>query len=268
VVVGVDGSPASAQAVRLAAAEAVGQDRRLCLIHAFAWTAAGWSDGTSPRDATEHMLERAVDEARAAAPDVVAATEVAEGEPVNVLLRAAASADLVAVGDGGLSSHECLPTSARAVRIAAEAPCSVLVARDAAVKPGPVLVGIDDTRDAGYALGLAFDIAAHRGVDLVILHVTEADGRPAVDPPQSEIDPGLRARVSSWQQRYPQVPFDVRDVPGDPVRVLADEGASAALTVVGARGDLPTRSLLGAVSMGVLHHSPCPVLVARGPAPE
>ncbi|HEX2774603.1 MAG TPA: universal stress protein, partial [Micromonosporaceae bacterium] len=198
VVVGVDGSPASEQAVRIAAAEAVGQGRGLRILHAFAWTEAGWTDGTHPRDAAEHLLDHAASEARAAAPDVAAVTDVAEGDPVNVLLRAAASADLLAIGDGGLSAYGCLPTGARAVRIAAEAPCSVLVARDTAAKPGPVLVGINGTRDAEHALGHAFDIAAHRGVDLVILHVTEADSGPAVDPPQPEIDPALQEKVSSW----------------------------------------------------------------------
>lgn len=253
--------------MRLAAAEAVGQGRGLHLIHAFNWTAVGWADGTHPRDATEHLLKHATDEARAAAADVAAVTDIAEGDPVNVLLRAAGSADLLAIGDGGLSSYDSLPTGARAVRIAAEASCSVLVARDTAAKPGPVLVGIDGTRDAEHALGQAFDVAAHRGVDLVILHVTEADGRPAVTRPPTEIDPVLLAKISACQRRYPHVPFDVRDVPGDPVRVLADEGAGVALVVVGARGDLPTRSSLGAVSMGVLHHAPCPVLVVRGPGP-
>jgi nucleotide-binding universal stress UspA family protein len=268
VVVGVDGSAASEQAVRIAAAEAVGQGRQLCLLHAFTWTEAGPEDGTSPHDATEHLLGRAMDDARAAAPDVAAVSDVAEGDPVYVLLRAAASADLLAIGDGGLASHDCLPMNARAVRITAEAACSVLVARDTAPKPGPVLVGIDRTLDADYALGHAFDIASHRGVDLVILHVTETDGRPTVEPPRAEIDSMLRAKVSSWQLRYPKVPFDLRDVPGEAVRVLADEGASAALVVVGARGDRPTRSLLGAVSMGLLHHAPCPVLVVRGAGPE
>lgn len=269
VVVGVDGSAASQQAVRLAAAEAVGQRRGLRLIHALTWTESAAGDGTSLYDATEQLLEHAVDEARAAAPEVAPETDIAEGDPVYVLLRAAASADLLAIGDGGVSSYDCLPTGSRAVRIAAEADCSVLVARDTPVKPGPVLVGIDHTRDADFALGHAFDIAGHRGVALVILHVTEPDDRRrAVDRPRSEIDPALKAKVSSWQQRYPRVPFDLRDVSGDPARVLAEEGASAALAVVGARGDRPTRSSLGSVSIDVLHHAPCPVFVVRGPGPE
>jgi nucleotide-binding universal stress UspA family protein len=268
VVVGVDGSPGSEQAVRLAAAEALGQGRVLRLIHAFTWTEAGPGVETSPRDVTEGLLKRAADEARMVAPAIAAVTDIAEGDPVHVLLRAAASADMLAIGDGGLSSYDSLPVSARSVRIVAEAVCSVLVARDTPAQSGPVVVGLDDGRDADHAVGQAFDIAAHRGVDLVILHITESDGRPAEELPQSEIEPPLRATVSSWQLRYPDVPFGLRHMRGDPVRVLSDEGAKASLMVVGARGDLPTRSQLGAVSMGVLHHAPCPVLVVRGPGAE
>jgi nucleotide-binding universal stress UspA family protein len=265
IVVGVDGSAASEQAVRLAAAEAVGRGCVLRLVHAFRWTAADVDNGTSPRDATDQLLDRATKEARAAAPEVDAVAEIAEGEPVTVLLRAAASVDLLAIGDGGLSSYDCLPPNAIVVRLAAEAACSVLVARDTAVKPGPVLVGMDSSRNTNFALQHAFEIAAHRGANLLAMHVTETDDRPDRVVPEPELDPVRREKVSSCQRRYPQVAVDMREVKGDPVRVLTDEGASAALVVVGACGDLPTRSLLGAVSMGVLHHAPCPVVVCRAP---
>lgn len=268
VVVGVDGSPASDQAIRLAAEEAVGQGRSLRLLHAFDWTGDGPADGRSPYDANEQILQRAADQARAAVPQVAATTETVEGEPVTVLLRAAATTDLVAIGDGNLSSYECLPTAAHAVRIAAEAESSVLVAREAAVKPGPVLVGLDPSPSADHALGQAFDIAQHRGVDLVVVHIGEDEAAHAAGgPAQSPIDPALADAVARWRRRYPSVPVDVRDIPGDPVRVLADEAARAALVVVGARGEQPTRSLLGAVSMGVLHHAPCPILIVRGQPP-
>jgi nucleotide-binding universal stress UspA family protein len=268
VVVGVDGSPASDCAIRLAAEEAVGQGRSLRLLHAFNWTGVGPDDGTSPFDATERLLQRAADQARAAAPEVRATTECAEGPPVTVLLRAAAAADLVAIGDGNLSSYDCLPTAANAVRIAAEASCSVLVARDTEVKPGPVLVGIDPSRSADHALGHAFDLAAHRRADLVVVHANEDVSGPEIGAPvRSPIDPVLAATVGHWQRRYPSIHVDLRDIPGDPMRVLVDEAGRATLVVVGARGELPTRGMLGAVSMGVLHHAPCPVLVVRGPVP-
>ncbi|HEX7744096.1 MAG TPA: universal stress protein [Micromonosporaceae bacterium] len=267
VVVGVDGSPASERAIGLAAEEAVGQGRSLRLLHAFDWSEFGPDDG-SPYDSIERLLQRAADQARAAAPGVDATTETAEGKPVTVLLRAAAAADLLAIGDGNLASYGCLPTAATAVRIAAEADCSVLVTRDAEVKPGPVLVGIDPSPRADHALGHAFDIATHRRADLVVLHVNEEEsGNEAGGPVRSPIDPALADRVANWQRRYPSVHVDLRGIPGDPMRVLVDEASRAALVVVGARGELPTRSLLGAVSMGVLHHAPCPVLVVRGPKP-
>lgn len=269
VVAGVDGSPASDQAVRLAAEEAVGQGRHLRLLHAFDWSKVDPDDDVSPYDAMTHLLERAADQARTAAAGVDVTAETAEGEPVNVLLRAAAAADLVAIGDGDLASHDCLPTAAYAVRIAAEADCSVLVTRSTAVKPGPVLVGLDASPSADHALGHAFDVATHRGADLVVVHVSEDErayetGAPARSP----IDPVLAEHVARWHRRYPAVHVELRDIPGDPVRVLADEAGRAALVVVGARGELPTRSLLGAVSMGVLHHAPSPVLVTRGPGPD
>jgi nucleotide-binding universal stress UspA family protein len=142
------------------------------------------------------------------------------------------------------------------------------VARDIEVKPGPVLVGIDPSRSADHALGHAFDLAAHRRADLVVVHANEDVSGPEIGAPvRSPIDPVLAATVGHWQRRYPSIHVDLRDIPGDPMRVLVDEAGRATLVVVGARGELPTRGMLGAVSMGVLHHAPCPVLVVRGPVP-
>jgi nucleotide-binding universal stress UspA family protein len=53
---------------------------------------------------------------------------------------------------------------------------------------------------------------------------------------------------------------------GDPVHVISETAAScgASFLVVGSHGWGPVRRLVfGSVSTGLLHHAPCPVLVAR-----
>lgn len=260
VVVGVNGSGSSAHAVRLAAREAALQHRPLCLMHAFNWIPDGFGPGGGrSRQDVEQLLDDASHDASVVAPGVETAVQIVEGAPVTALLHASASAAMLVIGDGHLSSRVCLPVDCTAVEIAARADCCVMVARDADDHPGPVLVGIDGTAGGDQALGFAFDTAAHRGAELLIMHVTEQDQASAEPGPAQPTD-----GVNQWRQKYPGVAARRREMRGDPAGVLADESQRAALLVVGARGELPSHAALGPVSLGVLHHAPCPVVVVRG----
>ncbi|MFI2711169.1 universal stress protein [Micromonospora sp. NPDC018662] len=259
VVVGVGRSAEALTAVRTAAGEAAAHDRPLHLLHAFNWAATGGPvpAGGSRLDA-ERVLERAGRLAADAAPDVPVSGEIVEGSPVEALLRAAGTAFLVALGDGGMATcPACVPADAPAVELAARAGCPVLVGRSEPAPPGPLLVGYDGSPGAHHTLGYAFDCAERRGARLLAVRVVEPDRRDA--------DDGLlEAAVNQHAARHPRVAADCQTVRGEPADVLLDRSRSAQLAVVGARGDGPVRSSLGEVSQALLYHSPAPLIVVRG----
>lgn len=259
VVVGVGRSTEALTVVRTAAGEAAAHDRPLHLLHAFNWAATG---GPAPAGGTridaERMLEQAGQLAADTAPGVPVSGEIVEGSPVEALLRAAGTAFLVALGDGGSSTcPACVPADAPAVELAARAGCPVLVGRSEPAPPGPLLVGYDGSPGAHHTLGYAFDCAERRGARLLAVRVVEPERRDA--------DDGLlEAAVNRQAVRHPRVAADCQTVRGEPADVLLDRSRSAQLAVVGARGDGPVRSSLGEVSQALLYHSPAPLIVVRG----
>jgi len=269
VVVGVDGSPASAQAVRLAAYEAVLQHRPLRLLHAFNWMPDYPAGVTWSRLDAERLLDRATQSAQARAPEVEAVAEIVEGSAVEALLHVSRNAALVVVGEGHLAAYVSVSIDATAIHIAAQAECSVMVVRNAEEIPGPVLVGVDGSAGSEQALGFAFDAAAQRQTELVVLQVEERDDDPPGDPPAAPVAAPVAPAVvglADWRQKYPGVAVRQQTHQGDPGRVLAAAAGTAELLVVGARGERPSDGLLGSVCLSVLQHAPCPVVVVRGRA--
>ncbi|MFI5837427.1 universal stress protein [Micromonospora sp. NPDC051300] len=259
VVVGVGRTAQALSVVRTAAAEAAAHRRPLHLVHAFNWAA---TSGPAPAGGTridaESVLERAGTIVADAAPEVPVSGEIVEGSPVEALLRAADTAFLVALGDGGMATcPACVPADAPAVELAARAGCPVLVGRSEPAPPGPLLVGWDDSPGSRATLGYAFDCAERRGARLLAVRVVEPERRDGDDGV-------LEEAVNRHAARHPRVAADCRTVRGDPRDVLLDRSRSAQLAVVGARGDGPVQSSLGAVSQALLYHSPAPLIVVRG----
>jgi len=262
VVVGIGGSEEDLQVVRTAAGEAAAHDRPLHLLHAFNWAVALQEPSMAgSRAAAEDLLERAERVAVEAEPEVPVRGEIVEGTPVEALLRAAESAYLVALGDGGIATcPTCVPSDAPAVQLAARAGCPVLVGRAEPAPQGPVLVGVDGSAAGDTALGYAFDCADGRGARLLAIRVVE---------PGRHDDGGdlLAEAVARHGTRHPTVAAECHTLRGDPGNVLVEQSRSAQLAVVAARGEEPLRGMLGAVSQTLLYHSPAPVIVVRGLGP-
>ncbi|MEV0005786.1 universal stress protein [Micromonospora sp. NPDC050980] len=259
VVVGVGRSAQALSVVHTAADEAAAHHRPLRLLHAFNWAPTG---GPAPAGGTrvdaESVLEQAGRLVADAAPDVPVSGEIVEGSPVEALLRAADTAFLVALGDGGSSTcPTCVPADAPAVELASRAGCPVLVGRSEPAPPGPLLVGYDGSPGSPATLAYAFDCAERRGARLLAVRVVEPDRRDGDDGV-------LEQAVHRHAVRHPRVTADCQTVCGDPRTVLLDRSRSAQLAVVGARGDGPVRSSLGEVSQALLYHSPAPLIVVRG----
>ncbi|WP_308184820.1 universal stress protein [Streptomyces sp. MNU76] len=137
VVVGVDGSASSLDAVDLAASEARLRGVVLRLVHAFGHPPAHLPSGTAPWNPADHGLEpmvhgalaRAEERAHAHAPGIDIARSVVAGEALEVLEVESRSAALAVVGSRGLSSFTGLLLGSTAVHLAAHGHCPLMVMR-------------------------------------------------------------------------------------------------------------------------------------------
>ncbi|WP_055586704.1 universal stress protein [Peterkaempfera griseoplana] len=288
VVVGVDGSPASLEAVRTAAHEAVLRGTALRLVHAFGWPSLRPSPDVPPwnpaaagvRELVDGTLAGAEQRARQVAPHLDITREVTVGEPLTVLEIESRTASLVVVGSRGLSAFGSLLLGSTAVHLAAHGRCPVLVVRGGPNPTGPVLLAVDGSPAGAEAVAFAFAEAAVRGAGLLALHVWNTWGRRAYEGPgdpltmlvdierlRTEEQQLLDDALPPWQSRYPRVTVERRLVRSRVRVALIDASHDAQLVVVGARGRGGfTGLLLGSVSQALLHHAHCSVAVVRGEA--
>lgn len=132
IVVGVDGSPASRAALRLAAAMADRFGATLVAVETWEFTpvgalaAGGSTDLDELQRAAEHRLARVVLEELG---DRDAAVEqlVVSDSPVAVLLREGERADLVVVGSRGMGGFKGLLVGSVSQQVTHHASCPVLV---------------------------------------------------------------------------------------------------------------------------------------------
>jgi nucleotide-binding universal stress UspA family protein len=299
VVAGVDGSDSALEATRWAAADAARRGARLRLVAAVGWTtfqptglpALGqeYQRQVTARAAEEH-LEAAVAVARELAPGLEIEREVRGGEAPAVLRAESERAALLVIGTRGRGGFTGLLLGSVAIGVATHAECPVVVVRGTSAPDGPIVVGVDGSDGAGgdggggagsgvdggggqndAALGVAFEEAARRSVQLVAVHAwSEAVLDPFLVPlldrsaVQAEQEKALERRLAGWTGKYPGVDVRAVIVVDGAARELVDRSAGAALVVVGSRGrGAVSGPLLGSVSQAVLQHAACPVAVVR-----
>lgn len=139
IVVGVDGSQNSRDALRWAVAEAALRDARVLTVHAFVAqqtvTAYGGLyvmelDFESLREAARELLEKAIEEVAPDAPMEIVQI-VTEGAPAAVLVAAAKDASLLVVGSRGRGGFKGLLLGSVSQQVVHHAPCPVVVVRSA-----------------------------------------------------------------------------------------------------------------------------------------
>jgi nucleotide-binding universal stress UspA family protein len=244
---------------RLAARVAAAHGRGLRLLHAFNWAAFDAPAVSSSRAEAEQLISEATAAANANAPGVPVTAEIAEGSAVANLVRRSETAFLVVVGDGGMAHCDrCIPADRPAVQVAARAECPVLVARRESPPAGPVLVGVDGSASGEMALDWALTCATQHQARLLAIWVVDSDGIV------EEATERLSEMVSRHRAGHPDVAVECHVIRGEPNDVLVDQSRSAQLVVVAARGEEPSRGMLGAVSQSLLYHASSPVLVIRG----
>ncbi len=264
-VVGVDGSEASLEAVDWAADEAVRHGLALHLLHAAART----------HEASD-VIGAASERAREDAPTVRLSSEVLHEDAAYALVDKGRNAFALVLGSRGLGDLAGMLLGSVSLAVAARADCPVVVVRGAAehrgTRFGSVVVGVEDGEGSSTAVRFAFREARARGSRLVAVHawstslsaLTTPQAPPwyALEahrrPPAQVLDDALRGAA----ELYGEAPVSRKVIEGPARQALLEAASGADLLVVGARrrqGHLGLQ--LGLINHAVLHHSPCPVAV-------
>lgn len=283
VVVGVDGSPSAARAVRWAAREAVRRDAPLLMVHVCALVPGVVPHATAVRgyqnaviEEGRSLLAEAATSAREAAAGVVVETALGSGSAAEQLIARSASAQLVVVGSRGRGGIAGLVAGSVAVALAAHSHCPVVVVRGSEIQDeprldAPVVVGVDGSSTSKAAIPFAFQAAASRGVAVVAVHVwMDVPIATASEIVLTETWEAIRAeqagvlsgQLAGCRTKFPDVPVEQVVARDRPAPALLECGEGAQLIVVGSRGRGGFGGLLlGSTSQVLIHRAACPVAV-------
>ena len=282
IVVGIDGSPHSHDAIGWGAVEADRRNLPLHLVHALPD-----HEGTAPSPTGDPDARRAegdvvaqggISRARLAVPDVRVTAQTPRGTAAALLVEASTVADTVVVGARGRGAGRSAMLGSVSQQVAMHAQCPVVVTREHAAEDGAaagrVVVGVDGSEVSASAIGYAFEHASLSDSGLTVVHAwwwEYVEGMLAESPWAGDWEK-IRAgeevvvaeSLAGWREKYPDVEVLVHVLRGHPVELLVEESAGAELLVVGSRGRGGFAGLLlGSVSHGALHHALCPVAVVR-----
>ncbi|MFF3518267.1 universal stress protein [Streptomyces sp. NPDC002573] len=290
-VVGVDGSDSSLQAVDWAVDEAVRHGLPLRLVHASRWERY---EGRRPSFSTDrpagevmadHIIASCTERARLRNPGVKVSGEVLPDDAVSALSKAGHEAFALVTGSRGRGEVPGLLLGSVSLAVAGRAVCPVIVVRGSEQNRqgalGRVVVGVGESPGGSRAVRFAVREAGTRRCALEAVRVWrvpahEHGGHHLPDFVQGEDD---AARVYQEQasthltealreavQGRPQVDVHRKPVEGPAHKVLLEASADADLVVVGARRRHGHSGLqFGRVTCALLHHSACPVAVVPQP---
>jgi nucleotide-binding universal stress UspA family protein len=279
IIVGVDGSDRSDEALALASSLARRTAAEIVLVRAYPFDDESGHLGDSSR--RHHLREDAqqtLDRLRAHT-DIglqVTSRTIADPSPSRALhtLAEREHAALVVIGSSHRGAVGRVFAGTTAERLLHGSPCAVAVAPRGLARGksiSRITVGWDRSAEAGAALAAAISIARAVGAELRIVEILDIQwaGTPAIIPGSgAELaahQPAARARAS-LDEVVAGVPADVRAetavVLGNPVGDLVRQSEGADLLVLGSRGYGPRRAvLLGGVSGRVVRKATCPVIV-------
>jgi nucleotide-binding universal stress UspA family protein len=279
IIVGVDGSDRSDDALALASSLARGTAAEIVLVRAYPYDDGAVHLGDSSR--RHHLREDAqqtLDRLRAHADASLRITTrtIADSSPSRALhtLAERERARLVVIGSSHHGAAGRVFAGTTAERLLHGSPCSVAVA-PLGFGPGEsisrIVVGWDRSAEAAAALDAATAIARAVDAELSIVEVLDIQwaGTPAIIPGSGAVlaahQPAARAGTSLDELRA-GLPGDVQVetalLLGHPVADLVGQSEDADLLVLGSRGYGPRRAvLLGGVSGRVVRKAECPVLV-------
>lgn len=284
IVVGVDGSECSLDALRWAVDE--GRRRQWALKAVLAWgfpdmvpVLSLFSDPELLQGQAEAQVGSWLRQEAGDAPGIEVSREAREGQAAGVLLDAAHDAGLLVVGSRGRGGLSSAVLGSVSQQCAQHARCPVVIVRrgDAAGRQHHperatprIVVGVDGSETARRALRWALDEARLRSAAVDVVHAWQMpypDGYPvrAVIVPAADLEQAARRVLDAAVGGSDTA--GVKEV--EPLLVcdraagaLLDTAKGADLLVVGSRGRGGFAGLLlGSVSQKVLHHADCPVVI-------
>lgn len=285
VIVGVDGSEGSVEALRWAAHEAA---RRGAPLHVMTcaqlpvtveagMVGAGAFAG-STMDAIVHEQEqinqRAVDLARSFGLQLTVTGETVLGAPGYALVSASHDDDVVVIGATSHPGRLTDVLGSVATVVAHRAKGAVVVVHGSGrAERGitRIVVGVDGSPASDAGLLWATEAALRCEAGLVLVHgwvYPYLGSRTSVSEPRDEMRLDamrvLEASAAKAHELAPAVACHSIITEEGPAKAILDAAADADLIVVGSRGHGGfTALLLGSVSRTVLQHAPCPVAVVR-----
>jgi nucleotide-binding universal stress UspA family protein len=199
------------------------------------------------------------------AQDLLIDTDLLSGPPATAVADCGHGASMLVLGAHGSGGLSAMTLGSVSRYCARHAPCPVVVVReDTMAVQQEVAVGIREPEDAHEALAFAFEEAALRGAELLVVHAW------AWLPPglRSKANPEMKSMaargqlediLSAWQEKYPTVKVIPDVVHVHPARVLASLSARADLVVIG-KHTIPGPAV-GSIQNIVLSHAHGPVAV-------
>lgn len=280
IIVGVDGSQPSREALRWAADEARLRQASLQVIMTWHTPFVGGHPYVGPAfdpSVFERDARKTLDEIIAAV-DTTGIPQVDRiltfGDAAASLLTASKDADLLVVGSRGLGGFRGLLLGSVSRRCANLASTPLVVVREVAepdAKPGRgIVVGVDGSDSSLAALRWAVEEGGHRDQPVQVLHAWHeqafgmdpygmaVDATPWESAARLLLDTAIAdVGAASAQDSGRSVAVTPALVHGGAAGALVEASAGAALVVVGNRGH--SSFALGSVSHQVLHHAHCPV---------
>lgn len=277
VLVGVDGSEASANAIRYARAEAARSGGAVDVVHVVPDVAP--VNGFLPVPPDE-LMEAGTTALRAsleqAGPDdgVTVRPHVRRGHVVTTLVDLGREARAIVVGSDRRPLSMRLLTGNVSTGLSARASVPVVSVPDTwspAPAAGVVVAGVKDPDHAEAVLAEAFALARERGSRLVVLRAWRLpiayDDLLSTDPGtvadwEHRAERELEEVLVPWQASHPGVAVEVRCVHDQAAHalVVASEDADELVVVRRNRG-LPASAHLGTTARAVLLYAHCPVRV-------
>jgi nucleotide-binding universal stress UspA family protein len=286
IVVGIDGSQASAHAAAWAAQMAARRGAGLHLLHALNLTGVSSLLSRLPfeeyRQNETKQGEALLDDLRAQLlrgyPSLSISTEIAADDPTATLVAATHQAALTVVGTRGRGGFPGLALGSVGLRLAAHCQGPIVLVPDADGHDGvaprspsaprdEIVLGIAP-REPSAVIEFAFDIAREWDASVRAVHAWEPiapyNGYYYIEPSVLAVTAKelLGAALEPTRRAHESVTCVADPVCATPAAALIDKAQGARLLVLGAhRRRMPLSIGVGSVLHALLTHAPCPVAV-------
>lgn len=283
VVVGVDGSDESLEAMRWACSEAARRGTDLDVVHAWSYPYPGSRTGIAEarelmRSHAARVLEHSV-EALGDSGDVDVEAHLVEASPIEALRHMSTDADLVVVASRGRGGFASLVLGSVSASVAGHTRCPTAIVRHDQPPAQRIVVGVDGSETSARALQFAVDEAALDGSSVEVVHVFHYPYETPVPFPTATAPPPSAEMTAAALEVAERAIADATIPSGVTVTAIARTGAAhaglldvaegATMLVVGSHGHGGfARVLIGSVAMACAHHSAgTPVVVVPAPVP-